>query len=114
MRGAESSGALSDDESDQLLLDRKFDTHARAQPTRKTHKTLRNSPTLQGVTAASSGTHTHAGEKEQTSSLALFRAPVCGMRRLPEGSRKDTGGVSVMQRGRAQSRRVRGVMVSTT
>jgi len=29
------------------------------------------------------------------SSLALSGAPVCGMRRLPEGSRRDTGGVSV-------------------
>ena len=46
-------------------------------------------------TGSDSGTHTHAGRKKQASSLALSRAPVCGMRRLPEGSRRDTGGVSV-------------------
>ena len=34
--------------------------------------------------------------EEQASSLALSCAPVCGMRRLPEGSRRDTGGVSVV------------------
>jgi len=46
---------------------------------------------LQGVTAASSGTHTRWWE-EQASSLALSRAPAGGVRRLPEGSRRDTGG----------------------
>jgi len=56
--------------------------------------TARN--TLQGVQAASSGTHTRwCGE--QASSLALSRAPVCGSPKLPEGSRRDTGGVSVTQ-----------------
>jgi len=49
---------------------------------------------LQGVTAASSGTHTRWCRK-QTSSLALSGAPVCGSEKLPEGSRRDTGGVSV-------------------
>jgi len=51
---------------------------------------------LQGVSASSSGTHTHIHWwEEQASSLALSGAPVCGMGRLPEGSRRDTGGVSV-------------------
>jgi len=53
--------------------------------------------TLQGVNAASSGTHTRWW-KEQASSLALSRAPVCGVRRLSEGSRRDTGGVSVTKK----------------
>jgi len=49
------------------------------------------------ISVYSSGTHTRwwAG---QASSLALFRALVCKVRRLPEGSRRDTGegaGVSV-------------------
>jgi len=47
--------------------------------------------TLQGVTAASSGTHTRwCGA--QASSLALSSAPACGLPKLPEGSRRDTGG----------------------
>jgi len=49
------------------------------------------------VTAASSGIHTRWWE-EQASSLALSDAPVCGVRRLPEGSRRDTGGVFVTPR----------------
>jgi len=57
--------------------------------------------TLQKVTAASSGTHTRWWE-EQASRLALSRAPVCGVRRLPEGSRRDTGGVSVTEEKGAQ------------
>ena len=48
-------------------------------------------PALQEVTATSSGTHTRWWE-EQTFSLALSGAPDCGVRRLPEGSRRDTGG----------------------
>ena len=61
------------------------------------------------VTAASSGTHTHAGAGSRRlawRSLARpslrFRrlsqrsgAPVYGSEKLPEGSRRDTGGVSV-------------------
>jgi len=46
---------------------------------------------LQGVIAASSGTHTRWWE-EQASSLALSGAPVGGSSKLPEGSRRDTGG----------------------
>ena len=58
--------------------------------------------TLQGVTAASSGTHTHRWE-EQASSLVPSGAPVCGTWRLPEGSRRDTNGVSVTQIASPQS-----------
>jgi len=47
---------------------------------------------LQWVTAASSGTHTHAGAGSRRPSLALSGAPVCGSEELPEGSRRDTGG----------------------
>ena len=50
---------------------------------------------LQGVTAASSGTHTHAGGKSSRPAWRCLARPVCGMRRLPEGSRRYTGGVSV-------------------
>ena len=55
-------------------------------------------PALQGVTAASSETHTRWWE-EQASSLSPRGAPVCGIRRLPEGSRRDTGGISVTRSG---------------
>jgi len=47
--------------------------------------------TSQGVRAASSGTHTR-GCGEQASRLALSGAPVCGSQKVPEGSRRDTGG----------------------
>jgi len=56
---------------------------------------------LQGVAAAFSGTHTRWWE-EQASSLALSGAPVCGMRRLPEGSRRDASGVSVTKNGKGR------------
>jgi len=36
--------------------------------------------------------HTHTLVGRAGASLALSGAPVCGMPRLPEGSRRDTGG----------------------
>jgi len=73
---------------------RKFRLHLRFTPWALYVTGSNSRSTLQGVTAASSGTHTRWWE-EQASSLALSRAPVCGMRRLPEGSRRYTGEVSV-------------------
>jgi len=45
------------------------------------------------VTAASSGTHTHTLVHEyRRLARALSGAPVCGIRKLPEGGHRDTGG----------------------
>ena len=43
--------------------------------------------------------HTHAGAGSRRLALALSGAPVCGSEKLPEGSRRDTGGVSVTYSG---------------